>query len=84
MILNVLDNVPLMATGSTSGHVALWDLEKRKVHSCLRDCHSGSVTGMKFLQNQPLMITSGQDNSLNVLVFSRYSFLIIKLLGKKR
>eukprot|EP00795_Rhopilema_esculentum_P000788 gene788-10517_t len=63
------DNVPLMATGSTSGHVALWDLEKRKVHSCLRDCHSGSVTGMKFLQNQPLMITSGQDNSLKLWIF---------------
>ena len=60
------DNVPVMATGSTAGHVSLWDLEKRKVQGCIRDCHNGSVTGLKFLLNQPLMVTSGQDNSLKV------------------
>jgi len=63
------DNVPIMATGSPAGHVSLWDLEKRKVQGCLRNCHNGSVTGMKFLLNQPIMVTSGQDNSLKLWIF---------------
>ncbi len=55
-----------MATGSTAGHVSLWDLEKRQIHSIIRDCHYGNISGMKFLQNQPLMVTSGSDNTLKV------------------
>ena len=61
-----VDGAPVMATGSTQGHLSIWDLENRKLHSCLRDCHNGSVAGMKFLLNKPLLITSGSDNSLKV------------------
>ena len=55
-----------MATASTAGHIALWDLEARQLRSTIRDAHYGSVTGMKFLSSQPLMVTSGADNSLKV------------------
>eukprot|EP00794_Sanderia_malayensis_P006767 gene6767-7529_t len=63
------DGNPVMATGSTAGHVSLWDLEKRQIHSIIHDCHHGNVSGMKFLQNQPLMITSGSDNTLKLWIF---------------
>ena len=29
----------------------------------------GSVSGMRFLQKQPLLITSGPDNSLKIWIF---------------
>lgn len=58
-----------MATGSTQGHVALWDLEERKLQSQMRDAHSGAVTGMKCLPSEPLMVTSSADNSLKVKSF---------------
>ena len=58
-----------MASGSTAGHVTLWDLQKKQLHSTLRDCHNGNVSGMKFYQNQPLLITSGSDNCLKVSLF---------------
>lgn len=55
-----------MASASTEGHIALWDLAKRQLSSTLRDAHKGSVCGMKFLSSQPLLATNGPDNSLKV------------------
>ena len=60
------DGNPVMASASTEGHIALWDLEKRQLSSTLRDAHKGSVCGMKFLSSQPLLATNGPDNSLKV------------------
>ncbi len=55
-----------MATGSTHGHIALWNLEDRKLQSQMREAHDGAVTGMKCLPSEPLMVTSSTDNSLKV------------------
>jgi U3 small nucleolar RNA-associated protein 21 len=55
-----------MATGSTLGHVALWNLEERCLSSTLRHAHDGSVTAIRFLQSQPLLISTSPDNSLKV------------------
>ena len=55
-----------MASASTEGHIAIWDLEKRQLASTLHDAHKGSVCGMKFLSSQPLLVTNGPDNSLKV------------------
>ncbi len=59
-----------MATGSTLGHVALWDLEQRRLAAQMRDAHGGAVTGMACLPSEPLMVTSSSDNSLKVSVDS--------------
>ena len=56
----------MMATGSAVGHIGLWDLEERKLSSQIRDAHTTSVTGMKCLPNEPLMVTSAADNTLKV------------------
>jgi len=65
------DGNPFMASASTEGHIALWDLEKRQLSSTLRDAHKGSVCGMKFLSSQPLLVTNGPDNSLKVWIFDQ-------------
>lgn len=55
-----------MATGSTLGHIALWNLEERCLFSTLRHAHDGSVTAIRFFQSQPLLISTSPDNSLKV------------------
>ena len=55
-----------MCTGSASGHVALWNLEKRKLQSEIHAAHSAAVTGMKCLPSQPILVTSSPDNALKV------------------
>ena len=62
----ITDGHPIMATGSTQGHIALWNLEERKLQSQMRESHSGAVSGMKCLPSEPLMVTSSSDNSLKV------------------
>lgn len=60
-----------MATGSPVGHVAIWDLEKRALHSQLLEAHRSAVTGMRFLPNEPLLLTSSPDNSLRMWIFDQ-------------
>ncbi|XP_013379758.1 WD repeat-containing protein 36 isoform X1 [Lingula anatina] len=65
------DGSPVMATGSVAGHIALWNLEEKRLLSQMRGAHSGSVTGMKCLPSEPLMVTSSADNSLKVWIFDQ-------------
>lgn len=55
-----------MLTGSTVGHIALWDLESKKLKSQIRGAHDGSIVGMECLPSEPLMVTNAADNSLKV------------------
>ncbi|CAH3028123.1 unnamed protein product [Porites evermanni] len=65
------DGNPIMASASTEGHIAFWDLEKRQLGTVLRDAHKGVVCGMKFLPSQPLLVTNGPDNSLKIWIFDQ-------------
>lgn len=65
------DGNPVMASASTEGHIAFWDLEKRQLGTVLRDAHKGVVCGMKFLPSQPLLVTNGPDNSLKIWIFDQ-------------
>lgn len=63
------DGSPIMATGSTCGHIVFWNLEERKVESQLLAAHDGAVTGMAFLPNEPLVLSSSPDNTLKLWIF---------------
>lgn len=63
------DGHPILASGSKQGHIALWNLEEKKLQSQLRDAHQGCIVGMQFLQNEPLMVTNSIDNSLKMWIF---------------
>lgn len=62
------DGHPVMVTGSSVGHIALWDLEQRKLKSQIRDAHTTSVTGLVCMLSEPLIVTSAADNSLKVWI----------------
>ncbi|XP_037086803.1 LOW QUALITY PROTEIN: WD repeat-containing protein 36-like [Pollicipes pollicipes] len=63
------DGQPVMVSGSTQGHVALWDLEERKLLGQMWEAHNGAVTGMAALPSEPLLVTSSADNTLKVWIF---------------
>ncbi len=63
------DGNPVMISGSSLGHMAVWNLEEKRLVSQLREAHSGSVDGMQSLQLEPLMVTSSSDNSIKVWIF---------------
>jgi U3 small nucleolar RNA-associated protein 21 len=49
------DDMPVMVTGSPAGHVAVWDLEGRKLALQMRSCHEGAVTGLRCLAGEPII-----------------------------
>ncbi len=56
-----------LAVASTSGHVALFDLaSENKLLHLVRNAHEGPVGGLEWVPGQPLMVTSGGDNSVKV------------------
>ena len=63
------DGNPVMVSGSSSGHVACWDLEKRKLAHQMRSCHSGPVASAKCLTGEPVMVTNSKDNTLKEWIF---------------
>ena len=63
------DGHPIMITGSEMGHIAIWDLQERKLISQIRDSHDGPVCGLKCLPNEPLLVTSSSDNTMKMWIF---------------
>lgn len=50
----------LLAVGSVSGEISVWDFEMSKVEAyCL--AHKGDISGIEFLSPLPLMLTSSMD-----------------------
>ncbi|NWI18602.1 WDR36 protein, partial [Crypturellus soui] len=64
-----VDGHPVMAAGSPVGHIALWDLEEKKIISQMRNAHSTAIAGMSFVPGEPLLITNGADNAIRVWIF---------------
>uniref|UniRef100_A0A8B9IRW6 WD repeat domain 36 n=1 Tax=Amazona collaria TaxID=241587 RepID=A0A8B9IRW6_9PSIT len=63
------DGHPVMAAGSPIGHIALWDLEEKKLMCQMQDAHSTAIAGMSFVPGEPLLITNGADNAIQVWIF---------------
>ncbi|KAK4337417.1 hypothetical protein RND71_043874 [Anisodus tanguticus] len=63
------DGIPYLVSSSKLGHVAIWDLENRRLHKQMRDVHKGPVTGCEFVRNEALLVTSSLDNKLKIWRF---------------
>ncbi|KAG9103326.1 hypothetical protein FRC06_011382 [Ceratobasidium sp. 370] len=64
------DGHPVLATASAAGHIALWDLnaQGRLLH-ILKGAHNSSISAIQWIPGQPVMVTSGEDNSLKQWLF---------------
>ncbi|KAG8746806.1 hypothetical protein FRC12_014216 [Ceratobasidium sp. 428] len=64
------DGHPVLGTASATGHIALWDLnaQGRLLH-VLKGAHNSSISAIQWIPGQPVMVTSGEDNSLKQWLF---------------
>ncbi|KAI0372915.1 Utp21-domain-containing protein [Pilatotrama ljubarskyi] len=64
------DGHPILATASSTGHIALWDLNSggRLLH-LVRGAHDGAVTALEWVPGQPVLVSSGEDNSVKQWLF---------------
>ena len=63
------DGTPWLLSGDTSGCVAVWDLDTRRIHCMNKAAHSMAVTSMACLPHQPVLLTASPDNSMKMWVF---------------
>jgi len=66
-VLRFADGHPALASASETGHISLWDLGSggRLLHT-IRGAHDGSISALQWIPGQPLLISSGDDNSVKV------------------
>ncbi|KJA14833.1 hypothetical protein HYPSUDRAFT_208393 [Hypholoma sublateritium FD-334 SS-4] len=64
------DGHPVLASASSAGHIALWDLNEggRLLHM-VRGAHDAAITGVEWVPGQPVLITSSEDNSVKQWLF---------------
>ncbi|KAF9227632.1 Utp21-domain-containing protein [Gyrodon lividus] len=64
------DGHQVLASASLLGHLALWDLNSggRLLH-LVRGAHDGAISAVEWVPGQPLLITSGEDNSVKQWLF---------------
>lgn len=64
------DGQPILASASSTGNLALWDLNEggRLLH-LVRGAHDGAISAIDWVPGQPLLVTSGEDNSVKQWAF---------------
>lgn len=67
-ILPVLDGQPLLASGGSSGVISIWNLEKKRLQSVVREAHDSVITSLHFFANEPVLMSSSADNSVKVRI----------------
>jgi len=64
------DGQELLATSNITGNIALWDLnQKGRLSHIIRGAHDGPVASIQWIPNQPVLVSSGEDNSVKVNLF---------------
>ena len=57
-----------MISGTSNGHIVLWDLEGRKMHSQIRQAHRFAVANVACLNNEPVIVSNSADNSIKMWI----------------
>ncbi|KAA8515646.1 hypothetical protein F0562_018743 [Nyssa sinensis] len=63
------DGQPLLASGGSSGVVSIWNLEKRRLQSVIKEAHDSSIVSLHFFANEPVLMSSSADNSVKMWIF---------------
>ncbi len=58
-----------MAAGGGAGAITVWDLEKRRLHTIIRDAHDAPITTLHFFPGEPRLMSAGADNAIKQWVF---------------
>ncbi|XLR48429.1 hypothetical protein S83_033089, partial [Arachis hypogaea] len=58
------DGKPLLASGGSLGVISVWNLEKKRLQSVVREAHDSVITSIHFFANEPVLMSSSADNSI--------------------
>jgi U3 small nucleolar RNA-associated protein 21 len=62
-----LDGTQILSAAASTGHIAFWDLNSGgKLLHVIRGAHEGATTGIEWIPGQPILVSSGEDNSVKV------------------
>lgn len=61
-----LDGQPYLVTASDMGHLMIWNLERKRLSSQIRNAHNGRISKCQFVRNESLLVTAGCDNSVKI------------------
>ncbi|POM64424.1 Hypothetical protein PHPALM_20045 [Phytophthora palmivora] len=74
---------PLVVSGSRSGDIAVWNLQTKRLESVITAAHDGAVVSLQFLANEPLLLSSGTDNSIKLWIFDHLNGGTARLLKSR-
>ncbi|XVE80675.1 hypothetical protein DITRI_Ditri14bG0157500 [Diplodiscus trichospermus] len=60
---------PLLASGGSSGVISIWNLEKKRLQSVIREAHESSIISLHFFADEPVLMSSSADNSIKMWIF---------------
>jgi U3 small nucleolar RNA-associated protein 21 len=60
-----------MVSGTEGGNIAVWNLEKRSLITQYQSAHNGPLSSLQFFEREPIMMTSGSDNSIKMWIFDK-------------
>jgi len=62
-----LDGTQALSAAASTGHIAIWDLNSGgKLLHVIRGAHEGAATAIEWIPGQPILVSSGEDNSVKV------------------
>ncbi|KAJ8753135.1 hypothetical protein K2173_017699 [Erythroxylum novogranatense] len=64
------DGQPLLASGGSSGIISIWNLEKRRLQSVIKEAHDSSIVSLHFFANEPVLMSASADNSIKMWIFN--------------
>lgn len=68
------DGRPIMATGGSSGTVALWNLERKgELMGLIGSAHDAAVASLAFLEGEPILVSAAADNAVKMWIFDNGS-----------
>uniref|UniRef100_A0A914XT60 Small-subunit processome Utp21 domain-containing protein n=1 Tax=Plectus sambesii TaxID=2011161 RepID=A0A914XT60_9BILA len=65
------DGPETMISSGTEGHLAVWDLNKKRLLGQMTDAHRSQVTIASCVVGEPLMVSAGTDNALRTWIFDQ-------------
>lgn len=74
---------PLVVSGTATGDIAVWNLQSKKLESMIAGAHDGSVSSLVFLPNEPILLSSGTDNSIKMWIFDHLNGGTARLLKSR-
>lgn len=61
------DGQEVLATSNSTGHIAFWDLNnKGRLLYVIRGAHDSAISSVQWVPKQPILVSSGHDNSVKV------------------